>query len=615
MSSEASAGAMIAAAYVRRSRKDAMDEAESIEGQRRHITRFAKRHGYSIVAWYQDLGSGAEVGGRKAFLQMLSDAQRNRFGFRYIICYDVARFGRLRSDEAAHYRYLLRKAGVEVVYSAEALAGNESDDLLLATRQWLAREYSRRIGERVLASWLARVKEASQAGVPVFANRSTPFGYDVAYTATDGTIKSIARRLADGSKEVYGPEGRLVAVLPAGTPPVGETGDLLILVPSSQERVEAVRKIFEWRVKEGLGPKPTAERLNRAASQGTGPPSPKGCRWGPMAINYILSNQTYIGNSVHNKRSAGKFFRVTGGVLSRFPPAGERPPRNPRRDWIIIEGTHAPLVDAALFWKAQNKLCDLGARKPVFPRPPSIAFLFDGRIICADCGYRYRRMGNRGRSRGIPRYQGASNMKDRSSGCRHEAVPQRVLEELFVEAFGRELASIRERGGLGRVAQEMARSRGRNELGRRERQTRIDHIEAAVARLDRCRTSANEELISNRIAELEAEKRRLLSLVERLGPCRCPRTARRLVGLLERLSENMPHYWRHARNDHKARFVDLLVDHVTVHPRQRVALVWFSGALLRATGKARLYAELDVARTAPGQAGDHPAAEPTGRKT
>ncbi len=322
---------------------------------------------------------------------MLSDAQGDRFGFRCVICYDVARFGRLRNDEAAHYRYLLREAGVEVVYSAEALTGNDSDQLLLETRQWLAREYSRRISERVLASWLVRVKQTSQAGVSTLANRNTPFGYDVAYTAPDGTIKSIARKRADGSRELYGPEGRLVAVLPVGTSPSSETGDLVILVPSSQERVEAVREIFEWRVTEGLGPKATAERLTRAASRGTGPPSPRGRRWAAGIIAYILSNQAYIGNSVHNKRPAGKFFRVAGGVLSRKPPAAGRSPKNPRRDWIIAEGTHAPLVDADLFWKAQIKLRDLGARKPVFPGPSSIAFLFAGRITCAACGYGYQR--------------------------------------------------------------------------------------------------------------------------------------------------------------------------------------------------------------------------------
>jgi DNA invertase Pin-like site-specific DNA recombinase len=58
---------------------------------------------------------------------MIQDAQRSDCGFRTILVYDIKRFGRVDNDEAGHYRWLLRQAGVRVVYVAEGFGGGSTD--------------------------------------------------------------------------------------------------------------------------------------------------------------------------------------------------------------------------------------------------------------------------------------------------------------------------------------------------------------------------------------------------------------------------------------------------------------------------------------------------------
>jgi len=82
--------------------------------------------------------------------------------FSFILCYDISRFGRLDNDEAGYWRHEFRKHGVEVVYAVENLQGDDTDDLIVSTKQWLAREYSRKIGEYVCRNIISRSGDARE---------------------------------------------------------------------------------------------------------------------------------------------------------------------------------------------------------------------------------------------------------------------------------------------------------------------------------------------------------------------------------------------------------------------------------------------------------------------
>ena len=74
--------------------------------------------------------------------------------FKTILVYDVTRWGRFQdNDEAAHYEFMCRSAGVPIIYCAEPFQndGSAPDALMKALKRSMAGEYSRELGVKVLA--------------------------------------------------------------------------------------------------------------------------------------------------------------------------------------------------------------------------------------------------------------------------------------------------------------------------------------------------------------------------------------------------------------------------------------------------------------------------------
>ena len=117
-----------AVAYLRRS----TDRQErSLNDQLVAIQSYADTHSLSLLRTYtDDAVSGVRSDTRQAFQRMIQDAQRSDNGFRTILVFDIKRIGRVDNDEAGHYRWLLRQAGVRVVYIADGLGGGTLDNLI-----------------------------------------------------------------------------------------------------------------------------------------------------------------------------------------------------------------------------------------------------------------------------------------------------------------------------------------------------------------------------------------------------------------------------------------------------------------------------------------------------
>src|SRR5579875_3444694 len=86
------------------------------------IRDYADRHGLRIVASYEDHGrSGVTLKGRDGLKQLLADVLAKSVEFSTILVLDVSRWGRFQDpDQAAHYEFLCREAGVKVRYCSEA---------------------------------------------------------------------------------------------------------------------------------------------------------------------------------------------------------------------------------------------------------------------------------------------------------------------------------------------------------------------------------------------------------------------------------------------------------------------------------------------------------------
>ena len=149
-----------------------------------------------------------------------------------------------------------------------------------------------------------------------------------------------------------------------------------------KESAEIVRKIFEWKVNEGLGNLSICHRLNDM-----GVLNPTGYKkqnlnqnynnskilqkdysWCPSTVRNILKNDIYIGNITQGKRRV-KSYKV------------HKVEQVPENEWITVENMHEAIIDKELFEKAQ------GMRK-VDTRVQNSGNLsmWAGILKCADCG-------------------------------------------------------------------------------------------------------------------------------------------------------------------------------------------------------------------------------------
>ena len=330
----------LAVGYARRSTDR---QEQSIGDQRRAVEAYAVRNGCEIIDWYvDDAISGAGVAGREGFLRMIVDAQRPGCPFECVLVYDVKRFGRLDNDETGYYRHILKTAGVDVIYVAEGFNGDDTDDLLRPVKQWQARQELKDLSKVTIRGLLSKAAGGCwMGGIP-------PYGYDLAYYDSSGTFLHTVRYVTQSEKEILDADGNVVRRLGKGERMSVSKSDRAHLVPSSPERVKLVKKMFAWYVREGLGYKGVAARLNEQ-----GVPSPRGGKWSMTTVRDLLSNPNYVGDLVWNRRTMAKFNRVASG---RAVPRGRIVQRavdeNDQDDWVVTEGAHEALVDRDTFQAA-----------------------------------------------------------------------------------------------------------------------------------------------------------------------------------------------------------------------------------------------------------------------
>jgi DNA invertase Pin-like site-specific DNA recombinase len=141
-----------AAQYLRMSTEH---QQYSTENQALAIEEYAQAQGFEIVQTYLDTAKSGVILRRRTGLQrLLQDVVQGNCRYRAILVYDVSRWGRFQdSDEAAHYEFVYKSAGIPVHYCAETFAndGSMSSLIMKALKRTMAGEYSRELGSKVLA--------------------------------------------------------------------------------------------------------------------------------------------------------------------------------------------------------------------------------------------------------------------------------------------------------------------------------------------------------------------------------------------------------------------------------------------------------------------------------
>ncbi|OYU70447.1 MAG: hypothetical protein CFE28_10875 [Alphaproteobacteria bacterium PA2] len=296
-----------AACYVRRS---SGLQYYSIEHQLAAIATFASEKGFVIVRTFTDDRSGLNLSGRPGLSALLGEALSGSAIFQTILVYDVSRWGRFQDlDQAAHYEFLCRKAGIAVEYCNEPFAndGSPHSNLFKQIKRSIAAEYSRDLSQR-----LSRAKQAL-AAKGFHQCGSAPYGLRRMVLDQAGRPKGI---LEHGESKLL-------------------TGYRTVLVQGPPDEVETIRRIFAWFVEDNLSRAEIARRLTREgiSRRGDAP-------WSWASISTVLSNPIYAGDLVFGKTTA---------------PLKSAKILKPANLWVRRAGVVAPIIDRAVFNQAQER--------------------------------------------------------------------------------------------------------------------------------------------------------------------------------------------------------------------------------------------------------------------
>ncbi len=285
----------------------------SLENQATLIAEYARREGYEIVQTYEDAGkSGVTTKNRTGLKTLLQDVLSGA-NFSTILVVDVSRWGRYQDpDQAAHYEFICREAGVRVVYCAEPFLddGSPTASIIKNLKRVMAAEYSRQLADRCREGIRRRRLAGGKGG------GRAPYGFRRRIANLDGSLGPV---LGEGERR-FRPDQSV----------------RLVKGPTAELRV--IRRIFDLFVHGLCGVTEIANILNAAAV-----PYRDGSNWNDLRVKAVLRNEIAIGLHVFN----------------RFPFSFGRPlPRNPPEDWLRVR-VFAPVVSPSLFAKAQAKFGSL----------------------------------------------------------------------------------------------------------------------------------------------------------------------------------------------------------------------------------------------------------------
>ncbi|HUU16383.1 MAG TPA: recombinase family protein [Sedimentisphaerales bacterium] len=524
-----------AVGYVRRSTDR---QEQSIPDQKKALEAYAAEHGLHLVKFYiDDAISGTSTLGRRAFQQMIGDAESPTRRFDIIVVYDVKRFGRIDNDEAGYYRYKLRTHGVEVRYVSENFNGDTTDDLLRPVKQWQARQESRDLSKVTIRGLL------SKSDTGFWMGGTPPYGYDLRYENGDGKFLFILRYMPDGSKQLLDKKGTLVRTLARGESLSISKRDHARLVPSDHERVKIIKRLFKMYAEQGKGYRSLADTLNQE-----GVPTPRGPEWSHIytglwtdsTIRSILVNPIYAGDMVWNRRTDARFHRISKGqAVDRESVHGVRLVPNQKEDWIFVRDAHPPLISRRLFEQAKQRLeshpksieqrqriSKLNTHGKTWNGQRS-RFILSGLMKCSLCGYRYQGVT---RVKGKKRLDG-TQVKTRYYGCggyitkgkkvcQMNSIPQKILEGRVIDAVLDFYRPYLNKGGHRKLAEAVKKqigSEGKEFAAARQRaQAEQEKIGKIINNLLDNITSTNREYVDRRLNELKQQRLQLEARLEEL---------------------------------------------------------------------------------------------------
>ena len=316
------------ALYIRLSKEDENEgPSQSVQNQESLLREFVQQHRLSVFDTYVDDGWSGTSFDRPSFQRMIDDIETKKVNM--VITKDLSRLGR---DYIMTGHYMERYFPEHRVRYISLLDGIDT-------------------------------------GVDSTANDITPFRAIM----NDMYAKDISKKIKSVKRDKQR-KGQFIGGKPMYGYKMHPTEKNKIVIDEAVAPV--VRRIFALAIS-GMSCRKIATTLNEEGiptpatycGWKVGNPGPYTGLWSSERISEMLKNETYIGNMVQ-------------GRMVKISYKSKKCLRQSPENWVVVEGTHEPIIDPETFQKVQLLV---SSRKHT--RSRTYDFLLKGLIFCHECGH------------------------------------------------------------------------------------------------------------------------------------------------------------------------------------------------------------------------------------
>ena len=332
--SAALAGGFRAAIYCRLSKDDDQQgESASIANQRDMLESYCEKQGWEVVAVYQDDGYTGLNMERPDLKRMLKAIERRQVNL--VITKDLSRLGRNYLQTGHLIEDFFPRNGVRYIAMNDGIDTLRENNDIAPFKNILNEMYSKDISKKVHSSYLLKAQKGQ------FTGCVAPFGYrkdpeDKNHLLIDPETAPIVRLIFGYALGGHGPNYIRRRLEEQKLP-----------CPTWWNRERGIRNVrTRWEKQD---------------------PENGKYIWDFSVIKDLLMNPVYTGAIASQKTE----YRFKIGTIGSKRP----------EDWIVVEGTHEPLVDKKDFAIVQEKL-----KSRQRPGKSGEINLFAGLIKCGECG-------------------------------------------------------------------------------------------------------------------------------------------------------------------------------------------------------------------------------------
>ena len=308
-------------------------DSVSIETQRTILRQFAEENNLHVVDEYVDDGYSGSNFNRPAFQRMIADIEEGKVNT--VCTKDLSRFGREHVMMDYYLEFYFPENKVRYI----AVSDNEDTDKGLSDlvpfknlfNEWFAKDTSKKVKNALHAKHMAGERTFTYA----------PLGYK------------------------RNPEKKNSIIIDEETKWIVEK--IFSLASHGYGSAKIARTLIEEKV-----PTPgylLYKKYGKFSNIYEGAPEEKSYAWTLAVVKNILKDETYIGNTIHNRQTNISY-------------KNKKKIRKPAEEWIRVENTHEGIIDKEIFYQVQEQI---KSRKRQMK--DANTQIFAGLLKCADCGW------------------------------------------------------------------------------------------------------------------------------------------------------------------------------------------------------------------------------------